>query len=146
MFVYDFVTLERPYEEVAGALTDDRGAGVLTRAVVAAANGSGGDQLRLEVGGARPIDSGVVIPIRWTPGSDHAPFRHLDGSLHIEPMEGGASHVSLSASYDEPLSGLGRREDSRRRQRQAETTVRSFLREFAGAIEGAQDQDSTRAG
>jgi hypothetical protein len=145
MFVYDFVTLDRPYEQVATAVADDRGANVLTRAVLAAANGSAGEQLRLEVGGPRAIDSGVVIPIRWTPGAGQAPFQHLEGSLHIEPFEAGGSHVSLSASYDEPMTGLGRRQDARRRQRQAEATVRTFLRAVARAFERAPEGESAHA-
>lgn len=140
MFVHDFVTIERPYAAVAGALANDRAAGALARAVLAAAaRDSDGDAatetLRFEVGKARSVDGTVVVPIRWTPGTGGASFRHLEGSLHVEPNEPDGSYLSLSASCDEPPTGLGRREDRRRRQREAEMSVRAFLGEIVAALQ-----------
>jgi len=138
MFVYDFLTLEHPFPAVAGDLVNDRGAGALTRAVVAtAAAGPDAppDGMRFEVGAARAVADSVVVPIRWTPASGHGPFCHLEGSLHLEPFEPGTSYLSLSASYDEPPTGLGRREDTRRRQREVELSVRTFLHELAAVLD-----------
>ncbi|HEX6312171.1 MAG TPA: hypothetical protein VF152_11160 [Acidimicrobiia bacterium] len=138
MFLYDFLTLERPYPAVADVLVNDRGAGALTRAVVATAEAErrgGADAMLFEVGTVRSVDGTVVVPIRWTPGPGHSAFQHLEGSLHVEPFGPDSSYLSLSASWDEPTTGLGRREDTRRRQREAEMNVRSFLRELANALQ-----------
>jgi hypothetical protein len=144
MFVYDFVTLERPYVLVAGALINDRGAGAMTRAVVAA-SAAGSDAnthvVRFEAGEARSVAGVVVVPIRWTAGPGRSPFHHLEGSLHVEPLEPDGSYLSLSASYDESPTGLGRREDTRRRQREAEIHVRMFLRELVDALQDGSDAD-----
>jgi hypothetical protein len=148
MFVSDFVTLDRPYEAVVAALIADRGAGALTHAVVATAEAEPegtAEAVRFEVGKVRSVDGTVVVPIRWTPGPDHRAFRHLEGSLHIEPFGADGSYLSLSASWDEPPTGLGRREDTRRRQREAEMNVRSFLREVAARLQNGQANGRPRA-
>lgn len=138
--MYDFVTLDRPFGAVADSLTVDPGAGPLARAVaatsarLASTNGDThpGD---LEVGSARSFEGTVVLPIRWTPGPWHGPFERLDGFVQVSPFEPDGSHLSVSASCDAPRTGLGRRRDSQRFQRQTEAGVRVLLRELATAIE-----------
>jgi hypothetical protein len=144
VFVYDFVTLERPFTAVAGELANDRGAGALTGAAVAVASATpdgSAEALRFEVGAVRTVGGAVVVPIRWTPASGEAPFRHLEGSLHVEPFQRDTSYLSVSASCDEATTGLGRREDTGRRRREAEMSVRMFLRSLAAALEIGRDRD-----
>ncbi len=119
MFVYDFVTVDRPFGSVADHLTGRDGAAFAG----------------LKVGAARSVDGTVVVPIRWLPCHDSAPFDRLDGALQLAPFEAEGSHLSLSGHYDEPINGLGRREDSHRVHREAEMSVRSFLHELAAALE-----------
>ena len=140
MFVYDFVTLDRPFAAVADCLTVDPGAGPLARAVAAtsarwASTNGGTHPGDLEVGAARSFEGTVVLPIRWTPGPWHGPFERLDGFIQIAAFEPDGSHLSMSASCDEPRTGLGRRRDSQRFQRLTEAGVRMLLRELAAAIE-----------
>jgi hypothetical protein len=144
MFVYDFLTFDLPYTTVAAELANDHSAGALTRAVVAAAGaGSNGPaDVRFEVGRARSVDGTLVVPIRWTPGDGRSPFQHLEGSLQVEPFGDGGCHLSLSASWDEPATGLGRREDTRHRHREAEMHVRGFLQELVAVLR----QDSGNGG
>jgi hypothetical protein len=140
MFVYDFVTLDRPFCSVADSLTVDPGAGPLARAVAATSarlSPANGDMHpdHLEVGAPRSFEDTVVVPIRWTPGSGHVPFEHLDGFLQVSPFDPDGSHMSVSASCDEPRTGLGRRRDSQRIQRETEAGVRVLLSELAAVIE-----------
>jgi hypothetical protein len=140
MLVYDFVTLDRPFGAVTDSLTVDPGAGPLARAVAAASarlSPTNGDTSpgELKVGAPRAFDGTVVLPIRWMPARGVGPFDELDGLLRIAPFDPDGSHVSLSASCDEPVTGLGRRQDSHRFQRQTEAGVRVLLRELAAAVE-----------
>ena len=140
MFIYDFVTLDRPFGAVADSLTADPGGGPLSWAVAATRARLGSNNGRahpgeLEVGAPRSFDDSVVLPIRWTPGPWRGPFEHLDGLVQVAPFDPDGSHLSVSVSCDEPRTGLGRRRDSQRLQRQTEAGVRMLLRELAVAIE-----------
>jgi hypothetical protein len=89
----------------------------------------------LEVGAPRSFEGTVVLPIRWTPGPWRGPFERLDGFVQVAPFDPDGSHVSVSASCDEPATGVGRRRDLQRLQRKTEAGVRVLLRELAAAIE-----------
>jgi hypothetical protein len=140
MFVYDFVTLDRPFGVAVDCLTADPGDGLLGRAVAAASarldskNGHSHPG-ELEVGAPRSFEDTVMVPIRWTPRSWRGPFERLDGFIQVSPFDPDGSHLSVSASCEEPRTGLGRRRDSQRLQRQTEAGVRVLLRELAAAIE-----------
>ena len=138
MFVYDFVTLDRPFSAVVRSLTSDPGSGALATAIEATstllASKNGAHRGELEVGEARSFEGTVTLPIRWTPGAG-APFDRLDGFVQVAPFDPDGTHLSMSASCSEPRQGLGRRRDSQRTQRKTEAGVRALLHELARAIE-----------
>ena len=139
MFVYDFVTLDRPFSAVVASLTSDPGAGVLATAIHATStaltlSNNGTHHGAFEVGEARAFEDTVTLPIRWTPGSG-ASFDRLDGFFQVSPFDPDGTHLSMSASCSEPRRGLGRRRDSDRAKRQTEAGVRTLLQELARAIE-----------
>lgn len=149
MFVYDFVQLDTPFDEVKQRLLHGGGAWL---GPLATAAYHGGEATALALGlEAEPLpvqkhvvveldsavesDGVVVLPIRWRATGPSRLFPALDGHLEVSRLGPGRTHVSLLGNYEPPGGYFGRLADRMGLHHLAEAGVRSFLRRVAERLD-----------
>lgn len=149
MFVYYFVQLDIPFEDVKRRLVDAQWMAPLATAayhegeaiiVSLGLNGTPAAEKDVQVELDKPIerDDVVVVPIRWRDTGPSRLFPILDG--HIEASRlGSLTHVSILADYKSPGGYFGGLVDLMGIHHVAEAGVRSFLHRVADCLEGAED-------
>ncbi len=148
MFVYDFLQLEAPFEEVRPRLLEDgdrlavlgRAAYVDGEATVAslATDPLPVDRL-VTVEFDRPVEeeSVVVVPFRWRAIGQPRLFPAVEGHLELSRLGPLHTHVSLLANYSPPGGYFGRLADRMGLHHLVEAGVRTFLRRFAEGLAGS---------
>ena len=159
VLVQDFVDLSCSVPEVRERLCGPSGwlAGIAARA------GGEGDALMTRIGPAwahgllarevivhlgpcRSRGTSVVVPVEWRAAEHSSLFPVLSGDLELDSLGGGLCRVKLSASYLPPLGALGRSIDRSLLHHVADSTVRSFLRQLAAALEAEAAHEMHAAG
>lgn len=141
MFVQDFKTIDRPYDDVAARIAAD------TEKVLGAAldaTRAEGERLRVKVGPAgwpavlgktvevhpgpvRAQGDGVLVAFSWEVKGGASLFPRLDADLEVAPFGTNQTALALRGRYDPPVGPLGRRADQLLLHRLAESTIRAFL-------------------
>jgi hypothetical protein len=123
MFVRDFAQLDRPFVAVASQLGDDLGwlsplaEDAADHAIRVASelldqartNGNGTHVragLECRIGPARARLDGLVLPVEFDPGFEHAAFPPLHAHLELAPLGRQRTLLSLDASYRTPVPDL----------------------------------------
>ena len=99
---------------------------------------------RVEVGEAREVERGLVVPITWEASGFAGLFPVLDALLEIHPSRRGHSHLVFWGRYDPPLGRAGDLIDRLIAHRVAERTVASFLESLERSISLARADPSSR--
>jgi hypothetical protein len=149
MFVYDFIQLDVPFEEVRRRLVDGERPWLAPLAAAAFHEGEAtvvslgldGAQIPLDKQVAVDLDAPldqedfVAIPIRWRATGPAGLFPALDGHLEASRMGDSRTHLSLQGRYEPPGGHLGRLLNRMAFHHVAEASVRSFLHRVADALE-----------
>lgn len=114
-------------EELLMRIGPDVAAGLLSR------------EVRVSVGICHERGRSVVVPMEWEAAHLARIFPVLSGDLELAPLGPASCRLILSASYAVPLGDLGRRLDRMVLHGVAESTVRSFLRRLAVALEQGEE-------
>jgi hypothetical protein len=123
MFLYDFCPVPAPFEQSAARLLDLAPAVLADAAAAAFGRDRPGGAGVLRTGEPRRRDAALVVPIVWMAEAGGAGlFDQLDGDLQLAALEGGQSHLSLSATCARSAG-----DDDGRVRRQADEQVRRFL-------------------
>lgn len=99
--------------------------------------GSGGhleQQVRVEVGPARPAGRGVRVPLSWRAIGWERLFPTFEGILAADP-EGSGSQIHLRGAYTVPLGPLGGFGDGIAGRRLARQSLSTFLGQAAARID-----------
>lgn len=146
MFVYDFLQVETPFDEVREHFA--RGAdwlaplaqsacreGQATVVALGLRSRLGAIDKEVEIELDEPLlrEDIVVVPVRWRATGAPLLFPAMDGQLEICRL-GRATHVSLLGNYTPPGGSLGRLVDRTVLHHVAEAGVRSFLGQLAREI------------
>ena len=123
MFLYDFTIVDAPVELVARALA--AGGPEILRS--AAADAGAATPSAPVVGALRDRAGGWVVPVRWDGSGWPGPFALLYGELEISAMDGGRTHLSVSASLEQPGPRTESRSETQRRRHETERVVRAFV-------------------
>jgi hypothetical protein len=83
--------------------------------------------------GGEPADR-LMLPVTWEAVGGPPIFPSMQGTLHVEPDEPGATRVTLNASYDPPLGSLGKGMDRLLTHRLAQVTMSDFVLSLARAV------------
>ena len=155
MFVYYYVHLNRPFEEVehrllgitngfeglAGAAYRD-GEEIHARLATSVEHARIAKTIRLKVGAPRRGDDETTMPLTWEATGTPGLFPRMEADLVIANIGPHLTQVTLRGSYDPPLGALGRALDRTLFHRVAEASVKGFLDRIAAAI--APDGDEPR--
>lgn len=127
MFIDDFVPVASDII-VANAFLLSHGAEISRAAAEATVT-----TLSFTFGPPRARSEALVVPILWT-AAPRATFLELQGDLQTTCLDGGGTHLSLSASCDLPVGTPGLRDQGLAAQRAAERSVRAFLEHVGGEL------------
>jgi hypothetical protein len=149
VFVYYFVHVNRPFDEVEPALVSQ----LNNLASLADAAYREGEDLRDKIGLSR--DRGVVartiqlvaglplrgdqqttIPLAWEATGTPGLFPKLDADLIVATVGPDLSQIAMRGTYAPPLGPLGRALDRAVLHRVAEASVKSFVDGVARSITG----------
>lgn len=153
MFVSDFLFVERPWQEIAGAITNMSTDAWSESGILAAISGH---ELTLAIGPSqsasilrkrvrifaeppRTTDRAVVIPLHWAATRVPWLFPTMDADLEISPLSEDRSRVAISGMYQPPLGVAGRTADALALHHVAEATVRALLTRMANATMASRD-------
>lgn len=146
MFVYDFLQLEAPFEQVRPRILEGGGERLAVIARAAYDDGEatvaslGLDPVpvdkRVSVQFDRPVeqDDVVVVPFRWRAIGQPRLFPAVDGHLELSRLGPSHTHVSLLANYTPPGGYFGRLADRMGLHHLVEAGVRTFLHRFAEGL------------
>ncbi len=104
------------------------------RAKVGPTVGGHAKEVRLIVGSAEIHRTGLVYPISWTAVGAQSLFPKLTGELVLSHVGPEQTRLSLEATYQPPLGPLGRVVDRVVLGRVAESTVKNWVDQLAGAL------------
>jgi hypothetical protein len=148
MFVYDFLQLATPFEDVTPRLLEGGGERLAVLGRAAYDDGEAtvasfgpdalpGDRL-VTVEFGRPVGEAnvVVVPFRWRAMGQPWLFPAVDGHLELSRLGSAHTHVSLLANYTPPGGYFGRLADRMGLHHLVEAGVRTFLRRFAEGLTG----------
>ena len=128
MFIDDFVPVASDIR-VANAFLLTHGAEIARAAAEATITTQS-----FTFGPPRSRRDALVVPIIWT-AAPRAAFVELQGDLETTRLDGGATHLGLSASCDLAVDAPGLRGQGLAAQRAAEQSVRSFLEHVGDELE-----------
>jgi hypothetical protein len=149
MFVYYFVHVNRPYDQVAPALVSKLN---LFGSFADAAYREG-ENLRDKVGvrGDRPVMAKTVqllagtpirggqqttVPFAWEATGTPGLFPKLDADLIVAAVGPELTQIAVRGTYDPPLGSLGRALDRAVLHRVAEASVKGFVDRVAESVRG----------
>jgi hypothetical protein len=147
MFIYYFVHLNRPLDEVRGTLLgvldglDEMAAAAYREGEEIRARISVGESpviakaVRLEVGEPIGKDETMFLPIVWEATGTPGLFPRLEAELVLAALGPGLTQLSLRGSYRPPLGQIGRVLDRTLLHRVAEASVKGFVDRLARTIE-----------
>ena len=78
---------------------------------------------------------GVAIPLRWEATGPSGLFPRLVGTLQVAELDAERSELTIAGRYRPPLGRAGHALDDAVMTRLARSTIRSFLRRLADALE-----------
>jgi hypothetical protein len=160
MFIQDFELIERPYEEVIGALGDKpeelfsyalntaRGTGERLRTRVGPRwwPAALAKAVQVKVGRPRQLGDSTLVAFSWQAEGASSLFPSLDADLEISPFGPAATIVTLKARYEPPGGSLGEQIDRILLHRVAESTLRAFLQAIcSGLAKNIVSRDSRAA-
>jgi hypothetical protein len=87
----------------------------------------------------------LMLSVDWEATGGPALFPNMEGTLHVNPIAASVTKLTLNASYDPPLGGLGDLIDIALMHRVAQATIEDFLERLADLV-GEQVRRSTRPG
>jgi len=147
MFLYDFIQVDVPFEDVRARVLEG-GASWLT--AIATATYTNGQTAIVEVGpeshprirkevvivleGVYENDGFIRVPFHWRATGIPGLFPTLDGDIEVARLGDGRTHICLMGRYSPPLSAIGRVLDRMVFHHLAEGTVRSFLQRLGSAL------------
>ncbi len=84
-----------------------------------------------------PVETpeGVAIPLRWEATGPSGLFPRLVGTLQVAELDPARSELTIAGRYRPPLGRAGHALDDAVMTRLARSTIRSFLRRLADALE-----------
>ena len=132
MFVYDFLQLEAPIEEIRRHLMQDEAQQL---AVLGEAVSDDGESVSF--GRTVDQDDVIVLPFQWRANGPVPAFPTVDGHFEVSSLGSGRTHISLLANYTPPGGYFGRLADRMGLHHLVEAGVRGFLRRFADGVSGA---------
>lgn len=151
MFIYYFVHLNRPFEEVRVQLLDVLGGldGMAAAAYrdgeeIRARIGVGGEPplfaktVRMEVGEPVGEEETMLLPILWEATGRPGLFPRMEAEVVLAALGPGLTQLSLRGSYRPPLGPIGRVFNRALLHRVAEASVKGFVDQVARAIEAAR--------
>lgn len=146
MFVYYFVHLPHPREEVEGALLDGleglpaladlayrKGEELCTR--IGLRRGALAKEVKLDVGAPRRGEGETTLPLTWEATGPSSLFPRMEADLVVAAMGSGLTQLALRGSYEPPLGRLGRALDRALLHRVAEASVKAFIDRLAEGVE-----------
>lgn len=150
MFVYDFVQLELPFEDVKQRLLLGEAQWLAPLATAAYHKGeatvvslgldgrSAPFEKNVRIMVDEPLEQNdvIVVPIRWRATGPSHLFPAMDGHLEASRLGGSGTHVSLLGNYEPPGRGFGRLVDRMGLHHVAEAGIRSFLHRVADVLVG----------
>ncbi len=136
MFLYDFLQLEIPFEEVR------------SRLLAGGADGLGGalpgdptyDGEVIELDRPLEQDDVLALPFRWLSSGAPRLFPAVDGHLEVSRLGPSGTHVSLLANYTPPGGYFGRLADRMGLHHLVEGRARVFLRRIAEGLAGTGER------
>jgi hypothetical protein len=146
VFLQDFVDVDQP----GGLVSERLSVGQLWLARLASAAGEEAEsqllglgpsdhlvtrQVRVRLGRPAPLESGVVVAVRWEDDRGPNLLPLLDGNLEVAPLGPDQSRIVLHASYRPPFDGGGSALDEVLLHRVAESIVRTFLGKVAETLD-----------
>jgi hypothetical protein len=144
VLVHDFIELNLPRDRVVGVLSSVGDelevwaqAAFRRGELLAIGPGAGAVTAPIELEVGKPMEGfeSVTIPMSWTASSATRLFPRMEAEIVISALDPVTTHLDFRGSYVPPLDGFGKLLDKLALHRVAESTVRSFLRRLAGAIE-----------
>lgn len=144
MFVYYYVHIERPIEEIRRALLQLPG-GIEGVAEVSLNDGRElrmragigevfAKTVKLAVGEPSSRDGGMVLPLSWTPTSASGLFPTMQGEILLEALGPDLSQITFRGTYRPPFRDIGSALDRSGLHRIAEATVKHFVDRLRTAI------------
>lgn len=140
MFIQDFVSVPRPFEEIARITESDpsmlvedcRSAHAAAEALVVRLAPSGkrpwmGKKVDVDLG--RPLRRGdaLIVPMHWCATGAAALFPRFEGDLEFNPLGVDSVQITLRGVYDPPAGVIGAGLDRMLLNRVAMACLRSFL-------------------
>ncbi len=144
--VHDTVHIERPADAVAQRLTGgawliphldaarDDAESVIVR-VGPSRRGWLAKTVAVRLGDPVVTDEGVAIALQWEATGPSGLFPRLVGTLQVAELDPDRTELTLVGRYRPPLGRAGHALDEAGLSRLARSTVRSFLRRLAAALE-----------
>lgn len=124
MFIYDFVQLETPFEEVRDRLRAD-----LDPAPDM-------EHLTLVLDRAVEQEGMIAVPFIWRKPGPSPLFTALDGHLEVSRLGASRTHVSLLGNYRPSNGSFGHPAERMGLHHLAEAQLRVFLRRVADRLTG----------
>ncbi len=150
MFIYYFVHLDRPFDEVRERLLrvlsglDGMAAAAYREGEeIRARIGFGGEPpslaktVRLQVGAPVGEEETMLLPVVWEATGSPGLFPRMEAELVLAALGPGLTQLSLRGSYHPPLGPIGRALNRALLHRLAEASVKGFVDRVAHAIDGA---------
>ncbi len=148
MFVYYFVHLPHPREEVERALLDAvEGLPALAdvayrkgeelRARIGVGRGPLAKSVRLHVGAPHRGEAETAVPLTWEATGPSGLFPRMEADLVVAGLGADLTQLALRGSYQPPLAGLGRAIDRALVHRVAEASVKRLVDTLAEAVEAS---------
>jgi hypothetical protein len=146
MFAQSSVTISESPERVAGVLTepghswtvglDGDGRSYLTRVGIRIGRLPIYKHVQLTLGkplSTAPTDR-LMLPVSWEAVGGPPLFPRMEGTLHVQPAQGGGTLLTLNANYDPPLGRIGALIDRAAMHRLAGATMQDFVRRTAALV------------
>jgi len=92
------------------------------------------ERVGLTVGPVIVADDWLTIPLAWRATGPDQLFPILIGELKLEPVDPGASRLTLSGTYRPPFGSTGREIDAAVMHHVAEATIRNFAEGVAARV------------
>lgn len=158
MFVYYFVHVERPFEEVEPALLRmlpglrgwaeeayRDGERLRARIGPAGPEGTVAKSVRIQVGRPARGATETWVPLSWEATGAPGLFPRMGADIVIARMGPELTQVALRGSYRVPLGALGRALDRMLLHRVAEASVKRFVDRIGEALRKAQATEAERS-
>lgn len=150
MFVHDFQTIDRPYDDVAARLTTARAAVLGAALDSTRAKGAHlsvkvapagwptvlAKTVEVRLGPVRSHGDGLLVAFSWEATRGASLFPRLDADLEAAPFGTAQTVLDLRGRYDPPAGLVGRGADQLLLHRLAESTVRAFLAAVCAGLVG----------